>query len=208
MTTLLRIDSSSRHQGSHSRDLGGAFEREWLGRYPDTQILRRDLASQPIPHIADMTIAGFYTPSEQFTEDLRQATALSDQLIAELMAADVLLITTPMYNFSIPSALKAWIDHVVRIGRTFSYDGQSFTGLVTDKPAYVICAYGASGYLNDGPLSAYNLMQSYLQLLLGFLGFTSVSFIGAEATTAEEATVMSNLTLARNAVVDVVARAA
>ena len=197
MPTLLRIDASSRNTASHSRALGDAFEAEWRALHPDAAIVRRDLAAEPVPHIADATIAGFYAAPEAMTPELREATALSDALIAELTVADVLLITTPMYNFSVPSALKAWVDQIVRIGRTFSYDGANFTGLVTGRRAVVACAYGAAGYGEGGPLAAFDLLRSYLQLLLGFLGFTDVRFVTAEATTADEATVAANVTRAQ-----------
>ena len=188
MTNILRIDASSRHEGSQSRLLGDRFEAAWTASHPGASVVRRDLATDPIPHIADATIAGFYAPANAMTDTLKQATQLSDALIAELRAADVLLITTPMYNFSIPSALKAWIDQIVRIGQTFSYDGLTFTGLVTGKRAYVAVAYGAGGYVDDGPLASYNTVQPYLTLLLSFLGFTEIAFVGVEATTADEAT--------------------
>src|SRR5215211_2399966 len=127
--------------GSVSRTLGDYFEAAWLDRNPRDRIIRRDVAAEPIGHIADRTITGFYTPADQFTDELSAATALSDLLIEEIQAADVLLLTVPMYNFSLPSALKAWIDHVVRIGHTFSFDGTDFTGLVTERRAYVLCAF-------------------------------------------------------------------
>jgi FMN-dependent NADH-azoreductase len=196
MTTLLRIDSSSRSAGSHSRDLGDTLEAQWLGRHPGSAVVRRDLAADPVRHITNLTIAGFYTPVEKHSPEIQRDIALSDLLIAELTAADALLVTAPMYNFSIPSALKAWIDHIVRINHTFSFDGTAFTGLVTGKPAYVVCAYGATGY-NEGPLAAYDLLKSYLNLLFRFLGFTDVSFVAVEATTADAQTVAQNLAGAR-----------
>jgi FMN-dependent NADH-azoreductase len=196
MATLLRIDSSSRSAGSHSRNLGDTLEAHWLGRYPGSTIVRRDLAANPVRHITDLTITGFYTPVDQHSPDIQMDVALSDALIAELMAADALLVTAPMYNFSIPSALKAWIDHIVRINHTFSYDGTAFTGLVTGKPVYLACAYGAGGY-NAGPLAAYDLLKNYLSLLFRFLGFSEVHFVAVEATTADPQTVADNLASAR-----------
>ena len=200
MSTLLRIDSSARVQGSHSRELGDHFEKAWLARHPADLVLRRDLAAEPIPQITAQTIAGFYTPADKMTEDGRAATALSDNLIAELQSSDVLLLTVPMYNFSIPAALKAWIDQVVRIGQTFSYNGTSFAGLVTVKQAYVLCSYGAGGYLDAGPLSAFNLVEPYLKLLLGFVGISQVQFFAAEATTADDATVEAKMQQAKSAI--------
>src|SRR5258708_6819630 len=122
MGNTLRIDSSSRRQGSQSRLLGDHFEKLWLGRNPSETISRRDLIFQPIPPIANETIAGFYTPDDQPTPGLRAATALSDELIGEVKTADTVLLTIPMYNFTIPSAFKAWVDQIVRIGHTFSFD--------------------------------------------------------------------------------------
>jgi FMN-dependent NADH-azoreductase len=207
MQTILRVDASSRASGSQSRTLGDYFESVWLNRNPRDRIVRRDLAADAIPHIGSQTIAGFYTPAEQHNGELRRATALSDRLIGELRSADILLLTTPIYNFSIPSALKAWIDQIVRIGHTFSFDGKSFAGLVTGKRAYVICAYGAGGYLGNGPLAAYDYLKPYLTLLLGFLGIQDVKFFAVEATTMDEATVTGNLNMAKQEIVGAVSSA-
>lgn len=197
-STLLRLDTSPRVTDSHSRTLGDHFELQWRARHPQGQIQHRDLATMPVPHIAQDTITGFYTPPDAMTPALRSATALSDQLIAEVQSVETLLITTPMYNFGIPSALKAWIDHVVRIGHTFSYDGKGFTGLVKARRAVICCVYGAGGYLGEGaPFAGANFVQPYLQFLLGFLGITEVQFFAAEATTADPATVQANLSKAR-----------
>ncbi len=207
MHNILRIDSSSRTEGSHSRELGDYFEKAWLNQHPEDRIVRRDVVAEPIEHIADQTIAGFYTPTDQFTNELQAATTLSDRLIAELQSVDFLLLTVPMYNFSIPSALKAWIDQIVRIGRTFSYDGASFTGLVTVKRAYVICTYGVGGYTNGGPFSAFNFLEPYLKLLLNFLGIQDVRFFTVEATTSDNATVTVNTKQAKREIDTMIAEA-
>jgi FMN-dependent NADH-azoreductase len=193
MKTILRVDASSRTAGSQSRALGDYFENTWVKRNAADRFVHRDTAENPIPHIASQTIAGFYTPEEKFSRELRTATALSDRLIGELRAADILLLTVPIYNFSIPSALKAWIDQIVRIGHTFAYDGKNFTGLVTGKRAYVICAYGAGGYLGNGPLAGYDFLKPYLTLLLSFLGIQDIHFFAVEGTTLDEATVSANV---------------
>jgi multimeric flavodoxin WrbA len=125
MTKILRINSSSRLQGSHSRDLADIWEKNWLKHHPSDEIIIRELVETPIPHISDMTIAGYFTPKDQHTEEMQAATTLSDQLIEELLAADILLLSVPMYNFLIPSALKAYIDQIVRVGYyTFGFDEQ------------------------------------------------------------------------------------
>jgi len=187
MARLLRIDCSSRLQASQSRELADLVQAKWLAGHSRGEVLVRDLAKTPVPHIADATIAGFYTAADQLTPALRQATALSDALIAELVDADALLLSVPIYNFSIPSALKAYIDHVVRVGHTFGFDDQrGFFGMVANKPAYVAAAYGAAGYIG-GNLAPLNFLEPYLKTLLGFLGISDVSFFSVEGTSIDPA---------------------
>lgn len=188
MTRLLRIDTSARTQGSHTRALGDAFEIQWQNRFPDTHVIRRDLAAEPVPQISEATVQGFYTAPVDMTDALRAATAVSDQLIDELMAADALMITVPIYNFSIPAALKAWIDQIVRAGRTFAFDGTQFTGLVTGKPVFVMCAYGVSGYAPGGPLASADFLKPYLRQLFNFLGCTEVHFYDIQGAVTDPAT--------------------
>lgn len=205
MTTLLRIDASARTEGSHSRDLGHAYEAAWRAAHPGGTVVHRDLAASAIPQITAPTIAGFYTPADAMTDDLRAATALSDALIAELKGADDVLVTTPMYNFSIPAALKAWVDQIVRINATFSYDGTSFTGLVTGKRVTIAIAYGAGGYGPDGALAALDLVRPYLQTLFGFLGFTEVHVVSVEATTGDVVMLEAAMVETRRAIAALVA---
>lgn len=200
MTTILRIDASARDTGSVSRGLGDTLERRLLAATPNARVVRRDLVAAPLPHIAQETIAGYYTPADQMTDALRRATALSDELIGELTAADVVIVTVPMYNFSIPSALKAWIDQIVRIGRTFSYDGSGFTGLVGGKKVYVVAAYGAAGYAPGEPFAAADFLTPYLRFLFGFLGMTDVTVFPVEATTAAPEVVAANRARAEQAI--------
>jgi FMN-dependent NADH-azoreductase len=181
MTQLLRIDASSRNGGSHSRELADAFVAEWRKANPAGRVTVRDVVADPIPHVSDATIAGFYTPETQRDARLKQALAQSDALIAELMAADTILVSAPIYNFTVPSALKAWIDHVSRIGVTFSFDGRNFEGLVKGKRVYFALAYG----LPAEP--ATDMLRPYLQLLFGFLCMTEMNFITVEGTVTEQA---------------------
>lgn len=202
MPTLLRIDSSSRRDGSHSRALADAFVAAWSSRFPGARITRRDLAADPIAHIHETTIAGFYTPVEKLDTSLKDAVALSDELIDEVNSADTILIATPMYNFAVPSALKSWIDQIVRINRTFSYDGTNFTGLVKAKRVVVVAAFGAGGY--GGTLASADFVTPYLKFLFGFLGVADVTVIPTEATTADAATVAANLDQAKASIVKLV----
>jgi FMN-dependent NADH-azoreductase len=202
MPSLLRIDASSRLSGSHSRALADAFEAAWSARFPGGMVVKRDLATKPIAHIQEATIAGFYTPPASLDEMLKRAVALSDELIDELNAADTVLIATPMYNFSVPSALKSWIDQVVRINRTFSYDGKKFTGLVEAKRVVVVAAFGAEGY--GGALASADFVTPYLKFLFAFLGVSDVTVIPVESTTADAATIASNIGRAKTDILNLI----
>lgn len=175
MPQLLKIDSSSRSGGSHSRALADTFTAEWQAANPAGKVVIRDVVAKPIPHISDDTIAGFYTPADQLDAKLKAALALSDELIAELFASDVILISAPIYNFSVPSALKAYIDHVSRIGKTFAFDGTNFEGLVKAKKLYCALAYGL-------PANETDMLKPYLNLLFGFLGISDINFLKVEGT--------------------------
>lgn len=198
MQTLLRIDSSARLDASHSRALGDHFVARAREQFPNVAVRLRDLQTRPIEHITQDTIAGFYQTPEMMTDADKAATALSDTLIDELQAADTLLITAPMYNFSVPANLKAWIDQIVRIGKTFSYENGAFGGLVKTRTAYVCCAYGAAGYSEGGAFRAANFLEPYLDFLLKFLGVEAVHFISAEMLTADAATVAREIAAARS----------
>ncbi|MEM7487565.1 MAG: NAD(P)H-dependent oxidoreductase [Pseudomonadota bacterium] len=193
MAHLLRIDSSSRGAGSHSRALADSAEAAWRGAHPGGTVTVRDVARDAIPVIPEATIAGFYTPAADMTPDLRDATALSDRLIAEVQAADTLLISAPIYNFAPPAALKLWIDQVVRIDRTFAHDGTAFTGLAAPDRAILCLAYGAGGYDAGGPMASADFLSPYLHFLLRFLGIEDVRTVAVDHTTGDPATLTANL---------------
>ncbi len=184
MKTLLRIDSSARTKGSHSREFADKLQMLWSEKNPEGSILLRSLESQSIPHIHKDTITGFHTPKSEHDERLKQATELSDHLIEELRQADELLLSVPMYNFTIPSSLKAYIEQIVRIGETFSMDGDCFQGLLLDKKAYIVFAYGSrfSGTEN-APM---DFAEPYLKSLLAFIGITDVKVFKLEGATIDE----------------------
>jgi FMN-dependent NADH-azoreductase len=136
---------------------------------------------------------------------LKDAVALSDQLIDEINAADTILIATPMYNFTVPSALKSWIDQIVRINRTFSFDGTNFTGLVKARRVVVVAAFGARGYGDS--LAGADFVTPYLKFLFGFLGVSDVSVISAEATTVDAATVAASVDRTKDRILGLVGTA-
>ena len=181
MPTLLKVDSSPRSDDqSISRQLGNQFAREWQSQHSGS-VVSRDLAKTDLPFVDTQWIAGAYTPPDKHNEEHKAALKPSDEFIAELKAADHILITAPMYNFSIPAALKAWIDHIVRIGHTFSVSptGQ-YSGLVTGKKATVILSSGAA-YAGTA-MEGYDQETPYLRNILGFIGITDVSFVRAGGT--------------------------
>jgi len=189
MPTLLRIDASARTTGSHSHELGDHVEQHLLNQQTGLRIVRRNLATHPVPQITNETIAGFYAPPDQMTEELRAATALSDELIAELKSASILLFTVPMYNFSVPAAFKAWIDQVVRINQTFEIVGREYRGVLDPGTrAYLCTSYGGFGYMN-GPMQALNFLDPYVKALLGFLGVSKFEVFGIEQATMPDVVV-------------------
>ncbi|MCV0440919.1 MAG: NAD(P)H-dependent oxidoreductase [Hydrogenophaga sp.] len=189
--TLVRIDASARSEGSFSRHLADATEMAWQEAHPEGVVVHRDLALEPIPHIHKLTIQGYYTPAAAMTPELRAATALSDSLIAEIKGAHTILISSPIYNFSLPSSLKAWIDQIVRIGHTFAYEDGEFSGLVVGPRAVLALSYGADGY--QGPLARMDHLRPYLSALLSFVGIVDVQVLSVEATTGDSATAQAAL---------------
>ncbi|WP_348699832.1 FMN-dependent NADH-azoreductase [Duganella fentianensis] len=196
MASLLHIDSSVRQQGSLSRQLGGEFLAKWQAANPDGKVVTRDLAANPVPHLTEQMLGAYFTPAEQRNAEQAQTIKTSDALVDELLAADTIVIGAPMYNFSVPSGLKAWIDHVARAGRTFKYGPNGPEGLVHGKKVIVFVASG--GVYSAGPAAAYDHVTTYLRTVLGFLGMTDVSFIVAEGVAMGEAAVEAALSQSRN----------
>lgn len=180
MKTLLRIDSSARIVGSHSRELGDYFEKHWTSANPNGRVVYRDLVRSELPHIHNGTIEGFYTPPEHQNKRTRKATALSDQLISELKSADELLITSPLYNLNIPSNLKAYFDQVVRVGHTFIEDNGKYKGLLLDKAAYLITVKGGS--YKGTPMEAFDFQGPYLSAILHHIGIAERKIFNLEGT--------------------------
>ena len=182
MPHLLKIDVSPRGNQSVSRQLGNQFLADWQKKHAGGQVTTRDLATNTLPYVDLQWIAGAYTPPDQHTDAHKEALKISDELIAELKSADHLLITTPMYNFAIPAVLKAWIDHIVRAGNTFSVSPTgSYKGLVEGKKATIIIASGGD-YSAGGPAEAYDQESTYLRSILGFIGITDVTVVKGGGT--------------------------
>ena len=140
------------------------------------RLIRRDVGHTPIPHLTPEIVAG--VRATPHTEAEKRARALSDGLISEVRAADTLLIGVPMYNFGVPTGLRAWFDYVLRPGETFSYSEAGPQGLLTGKRAIIIESRG--GFYSEGPAKAVDFQEPYLRQLLGFIGVADVTFIHAE----------------------------
>lgn len=175
MSRILVIESSARQQGSVSRELTQQFIANWQAAHPADQVQVRDLAVEPVPHLDATLLGGWMTPSEQQNDAEKAALARSNQLTDELLAADVLVLAAPMYNFAIPSTLKAWLDHVLRAGVTFKYTETGPQGLLTGKRAFVLTARGGI-YAGSG----LDHQEPYLRQALAFIGIHDVQFIHAE----------------------------
>ena len=176
--TILHVSSSPLGDKSVSRELSASLIDHLLKQYPDSTLINRDLVATPPPHLNGLVIGGFYTPADQRDETLNNAVKLSDELIGELKKADIIVIGAPMHNFSIPSSLKAWIDHVARVGETFSYGENGAEGLLVGKKTYVTSARG--GVYSQDPMASLDHQETYLKTVLDFIGLTDVIFIRAE----------------------------
>lgn len=175
MSRVLIIESSARQHDSISRQLTRDFIAQWQSAHPTDTITVRDLAANPVPHLDETLLGGWMKPQEQRSAEELKALQRSNELTDELLAADVLVMAAPMYNFTIPSTLKAWLDHVLRAGITFKYTETGPQGLLTGKRAYVLTARGG---IHAGGASDHQ--EPYLRQVMAFIGIHDVTFIHAE----------------------------
>jgi FMN-dependent NADH-azoreductase len=176
MQSVLVINSSANGDASVSGGLSARFVDRLRDREPGLHVVLRDVGANPVPHLTAETLAGIKgTPANDAETAAR---SLSDALIAELQAADLIVIASPMYNFGISSTLKAWFDHVLRAGVTFRYTESGPEGLLKGKKAVVIESRG--GLYSEGPGVAMNAQESHIRTLLGFAGIDDVTFVLAE----------------------------
>jgi FMN-dependent NADH-azoreductase len=176
---ILQVNSSARSlhngQGSHSSRLAGELVERLAATTPAATVTVRDLAAQPHPALDEAALQALFTPEDQRTAEQSQRVALDDALIAELQAADVVVIGAPMYNFGVTSQLKHWIDAIARARVTFRYTENGAEGLLTGKKVYIVLARG--GLYRGTPADT---QVPYLTSVLGFLGMTDIEFIYAE----------------------------
>jgi FMN-dependent NADH-azoreductase len=178
MTHILHVDASARGGDSHSRLISGELVAAWKEAQPDTTVTYRDLGHQDIPYVSEPFIYAMYTPPAAQTPEQKALLAPSDEMVDELLAANVYVIGMPMYNFGVPGVFKSYIDQIARAGRTF--DPATYQGLLKDKKAYIVVAHGGGGYGPGQAREAYNLLVPTVRTVFGFLGVTDVEFINLE----------------------------
>jgi FMN-dependent NADH-azoreductase len=176
MTTLLQINASIHNGNGQSSQLANLFVTAFRRSHPDAKVVVRDVAAaEPVPHLNAERFGALITRPEERSAAQRSVVAYSDALIDELKRADVIVLGLPMYNFGVPSQLKAYFDHIARAGVTFAYTDKGPAGLLTGKKAYVFATRG--GLYAGTPLDT---QTSYVRDFLRFLGVTDVEFVYAE----------------------------
>ncbi|EHQ24981.1 FMN-dependent NADH-azoreductase [Mucilaginibacter paludis] len=178
MKKILHIISSPKGENSFSIKLGNAIVDKIKEANPGSTVHVKDLTKHPFPHLEEATLSAFYTPAENHTPENKEAVKNSDQAIAEIKDADIIVIGAPLWNFGIPSVLKAWIDHIARANVTFKYSEAGPEGLIKNKVVYIAMASGA--IYSSGPMQAFDFVSPYLKGLLGFMGMTDLTVFRAE----------------------------
>ena len=173
--TILHLDSSPR-AASHSRALSAEAVSSLQARFPEAKVVYHDLSRESIPFVSENWIGGAYLAPDARSPEQAEALALSDELTAQLLAADVIVAGVPMYNFSIPAVFKAWLDQVSRFGLTFSYGANGAVGLVSDRPVLFVTARGGGGYGPGQRAESLNFEDPYLKGVFAFLGIHNISF--------------------------------
>jgi FMN-dependent NADH-azoreductase len=178
MQNILLIESSPRGAQAYSHQAALSVVNELQARLPGAKVVVRDLGENPPPHVGPAFVSALQAQPEALEPEQVKALAYSDALINEVLEADVVVLAAPVHNFTIPSTLKAWIDHVVRAGRTFSYTSDGPKGLVTGKRAVLALASG--GVFSNGPAKPFDFHEPYLRAILGFIGITDVDVVRVE----------------------------
>jgi len=190
MPRLLVIDSSPMTDAAVTRRLTRRFVELWRERFADGEVIYRDIGASPPPHPDAATLAAFARPVDARSVAEAAAVRYSDSLVDELLAADHLVVGSPMYNFTVTSGLKAWIDLVGRAGRTFDYRPDGPVGLLRDKQAFVVTARGGF-YAANPAVASMDFQESYLRAYFNFLGIADVRFVHAEGQGIDEETALA-----------------
>jgi len=179
MTHILHIDSSTdTAESSHTRRLSAELVEKLTSVHEGATVTRRDVDADRLPHVTGEFRNSWMAKEGEHTPDQLEIRTRSEGLIDELRQADVIVIGAPMYNFTVPSTLKAWIDHVAVAGQTFKYTDQGPVGQLTGKKAWLVLSSG--GVYSEGPFASYDHLSTYLRGILGFIGITDVNTVLAE----------------------------
>jgi FMN-dependent NADH-azoreductase len=199
MAHILHVDSSPRGNRSISRSLSKTFITTWKEHHPKDHVTYRDLGHYPVAHVDEAWIAASFIPPESLTSDLSAGIQDSNDLIDELLTADYYVFGVPMYNFSIPSTLKAYLDQIVRVNRTFVVADKGYQGLLKNKRMMIISARGGS-YLPGTPMEQYDFQEPYLRAIFGMIGITDITVIHAENLNVGEEARQQSVTAAHAAI--------
>jgi FMN-dependent NADH-azoreductase len=178
MKKILNIVSSPRGAASASIQLAQALIDKLKIAYPGSTVKTTDLVKKQFPHLEEAHLQSFFTPPEKHSEKEQEAIRHSNEAIKEIMDADIIVIGAPLYNFSIHSTLKAWIDHIVRAGVTFNYSEKGPEGLVKGKKVYLVISSG--GVYSEGPMKQADFVEPYMRHMLSFIGMTDITTVRVE----------------------------
>ncbi len=182
MSTILHIDSGINKSSSQTRALSSEFINQWKLKHPEDVVIVRDVVNPLVPHLDETVIAGFFLPEEQQSQEIKDLLRFSDNLVKELLEADVIVMGAPVYNLGIPWTLKSYIDHIARAGKTFNYTEKGPVGLVNAKTVHIVTARG--GFADPSE----NHHEGYLRQLFQFLGISDVRFFHAEGLAIDDQT--------------------
>jgi FMN-dependent NADH-azoreductase len=195
MKTLLQLNTSIYSSSGQSSRLADELVSAWRDRNPRSQVIKRDLATDPVPHLTAERFAAFLSKPDERTSVQQTVVDYSNSLIDELRRADVIVLGLPMYNFGVPSALKAYFDHIARAGVTFQYTEKGPVGLLKGKKVYILAARGGQ-YAG----TAFDTQTSYVRQFLALLGLTDVEFVYAEGLAISEANKQASIAGAKTAI--------
>jgi FMN-dependent NADH-azoreductase len=189
MSTLLLVTASPRGERSATRSAATLFIDQWFEGHSQDTILLRDVGHHPVPHVTEPWIAAAF--GQEMTPEAKAAIAVSDHLVDEFLAADRYVFAVPMFNFNVPSTFKAYIDQIVRPGRTFAVGPNGYEGLVKNKKALFITSSGGS-YAPGSPASSMNFQTPYLRVICGFIGLSDLQFVHMDNMTQGEGAAKSS----------------
>lgn len=210
MANLLHLDASPRGERSHSRRMTKEFVEKWQKFHPKDTITYRDIGRNPLPHVDENWIIAAFTPPQLRTPQMSNALSISEELVDEFLAADIYVFGVPMYNWSVSSGFKAYIDNIVRINRTWAYIPEEnpefpYKPLVHDKKMFVISARGDGGFEPGGRNAQRDFVNPYLKEVFAMLGITDITFINVENDEYGGQKLADAIAAARNRIVELVA---